>query len=464
MAARFDHLVVAVEDLDEAMARWADAGIGAVRGGRHPAGTENALVRGPGAAYVELIAAGDDESDPWLDRIRAARGPVSWAIAVDDIEAARATLVAAGFDPEPAVPGSRRTAGGELVEWRSCDVGTGPYDGSLPFLIEWTTPMAPGPAHGPVVESLGLAPDDPDRVADLLLALGFVGNPHWPRRVFRDPSGAVAITLTPLGDPEDLGQASWSMSWDDAEEPPTSLGLAVASSESARRTLDGVVTYTRPDRRRFAASALLPAVDAAFARRRGNLADWPDPHPHGGAPLEEEYSRCLDPAKYQLLVARADAWVEAITSAGLGSAEACEPSSVEWRDEHHLVPTRVTLVRGRSGTQPLVVGIARPSGEDQQFVEVGIGEPVELLDRQPDCGCDACDTGSADLLETVDNAFVLALSGGVYVVRDRGRVVKRSLDGWSAQGGFGGGEPGEWLAEAADGRRTEGVVRGDAWL
>jgi hypothetical protein len=35
-----------------------------------------------------------------------------------------------------------------------CDVGPGPYDGSLPFLIQWTTPMLPGPAHGPVVRSL----------------------------------------------------------------------------------------------------------------------------------------------------------------------------------------------------------------------------------------------------------------------------------------------------------------------
>ena len=111
MIARFDHLVVAVEDLDEAAARWTAAGIRAARGGRHPVGTENALVRGPGPAYVELIAAGADESNPWLDRIRAARGPISWAIAVDDLEAARTSLAAAGFEPAPAVPGSRRTPG-----------------------------------------------------------------------------------------------------------------------------------------------------------------------------------------------------------------------------------------------------------------------------------------------------------------------------------------------------------------
>ena len=36
----------------------ARGGLPAVRGGAHPVGTENVLVRGPKPAYVELIAAG----------------------------------------------------------------------------------------------------------------------------------------------------------------------------------------------------------------------------------------------------------------------------------------------------------------------------------------------------------------------------------------------------------------------
>ena len=106
-----------------------------------------------------------------------------------------------------------------------------------------------------------------------------------------------------------------------------------------------------------------------------------------------------------------------------------------------------------------------PSASSQDaFVQVGLGEPVEVLERQPDCGCDACDTGSSDLLETLDNAFVLALSGGVYVVREGAKVVTRSLDGWGSTGMFARGESEQWLAEAADGRRTDGVVAGEAWL
>jgi hypothetical protein len=461
VAARFDHLVVAVEDLDAAAARWRAAGVPAERGGAHPMGTENVLVRGPEAAYVELIAAGSDERNPWLDRIRAARGTISWAIAVDDIDAAHAALAAAGFDPDPPVPGSRRTPDGDLVEWRVCDLAEGPYDDALPFLIEWTTPMAPGPADGAVVESIGLRPPDPDRVADLLLALGFVGSDPWPRRVFHDPTTTVVVSLAPLGElpqPEQSAGSTWFMSWDGpADAPDTSLGLALPAEQVSRHTLDEVAVSIRPDRRRFPAGVLLPAVDEAFARLRGDLADWPDPHLGGRLPLEEEYSRESDPGKYRLLAVRADAWVETITAAGLGTASVVDPSTVTWLADQHLSASRVTVIRGRAGTQPLVVGLF----DDETFVQIGVGEPVEVLDRQPYCGCDACDDGSARLLSSVDDAFVLVLSGGVYVVRDRGAFVRRSLDGWNGTGVEYGDR---WLADAAAGRRTDGVVAGDPWL
>lgn len=461
MTARFDHLVVAVEDLDEAALRWRAAGLPATRGGAHPVGTENVLVRGPQPAYVELIAAGSEESNPWLDRVRSARGPISWAIAVDDLDAAPTALVEAGFDPGPPVPGSRRTPAGDVVAWRVCDVGAGPYDGSLPFLIEWTTPMAPGPADGPVVEHLSLTRPDPDRLADLLLALGFVPSRHWPRRMFHESGGPMSVTLNPVGEPADLGEGSWSMGWEDGpEQPPTSLSVAVAKGDLAEHVLDGMSVSTRPDRRRFAAAALLPAVDEIFARLRGDLADWPDPHPGGAAPADDEYSRVTDPERYRLLAVRADAWVEAVTAAGLGVAERVDPASVAWAGEQHLSPARTTVVRGVPGTQPLVVGLL----QDETFVQVGVGDPAELLDRQPDCGCDACDTGSVDLLETVDSAFILALSGGVYVVRGRGSsVVRRRLDGWSSTA-VDHGAAEQWLAEAANGLRAKRVVSGDAWL
>ena len=460
MSARFDHLVGSVADLDEAATRWRAAGLAAVRGGAHPVGTENVLVRGPQPAYVELIAAGTDESNAWLDRVRSARGPISWAIAVDDIDVARTALVEAGFEPSPVVDGSRRTPEGGLVEWRLCDVAEGPYDDALPFLIQWTTPMEPGAPDGPILEHVSLTPPDADRLADLMLAVGFVPSRHWPRRVFHEAGSPVGITLNPVGEAEDLGEGSWSMSWEGPDEPPITVTLRVPDGEQALHTLDGVAVTTFPDPRRFAGAGLLPAVDEAFIRLRGDLADWPNPHPGGAAPAEHEYSRVTNPERYRLLAVRADAWIEAVTAAGVGVAEQVAPADVAWQREQHLAPSRVIVVRGAAGTQPIVVGVLA----DETFVQIGVGQPVEVLDRQPDCGCDACDTGSVDLLETVDRAFILALSGGVYVVRGRGSsVVRRRLDGWSSTA-VDHGVAEQWLAEAADGRRTKGVVRGGAWL
>lgn len=464
MPARFDHLVIAVADLDEATTRWTDAGITASRGGAHPVGTENALVRGPGPAYLELIAAGRSGSNPWLDRVRSASGPISWAVAVDDVEAARGRLVEAGFEPRPVTEGSRLTPEGDTVAWRLCDVGSGPYDAGLPFLIEWTTPMPPGPSDGAVVTYVTLTPPDPDRVADLLLALGFAAQSHWPRRVFRDGAG-VGLTLLPVEAPRPGDGASRSMSWEDSQEDPAiSVALGLPVTGMAQHRLDGVAVTAVPDRRRFAAARLLPDVEAAFARLRGDLPDWPHPHPDGAAAHEEEYSRCLDPDRYRLLGVRADAWVETITGTGLGTATAAGPDQVTWAGEQHLRPTRATVLRGRRGTQPVVVARARLEGADDAVVLVGVGEPTQVLDRQPDCGCDACDTGSDDLLSAVDDAFVLALSGGVHVVREGTRVVTRSLDGWGSSGSFERGEQEQWLDDAAAGRRTDGVLKGEPWL
>lgn len=424
MAARFDHLVVAVEDLDEAAARWRVAGLPAERGGAHPVGTENVLVRGPGAAYVELIAAGSDEANPWLDRVRSARGPISWAVAVDDLDEARTSLLAAGFDPGPPVPGSRRTPDGELLEWRVCDVGPGPYDGSLPFLIEWTTPMGAGPADGPVVEWFQLTPPDPDRLADLLLALGFEGRRFWPRRSF-EPSGGVGITVLPLEDAvPDQDAATWTMSWQDPDEPIASLVLAVAGGELTRHTLDGVSVAIRPDRRRFAASTLQPS------------------HGDGSAPE------------------RADAWVQAVVDAGLATAEPLAAGDVVWAEGIAVEVTDATRLHGPAGTQPVTVGRGVHPLDRDGVVVVGVGDPVVVLERQPV----GRDQRPAEQVDRIDDAFVLALSGGVYAVRGRRRSVTRHLDGLQNSGRFADGEAEEWLEQAAAGRRTDGVVAGEAWL
>ncbi|QSR30445.1 hypothetical protein CFI00_07995 [Nocardioides sp. S5] len=419
MGARFDHLVVAVDALDEAAARWRAAGLGAERGGAHPVGTVNVLVRGPQAAYVELIAAGSEESNPWLDRVRPARGPISWAVAVDDVDAAREALHVAGFEPGPVRDGSRTTPAGEVVAWRMCDVGPGPYDGSLPFLIQWTSPMGPGPANGPVLEHVALTPPDPERVADLLLALGLEPSRHWPRRVFADAAD-VRITLQPSGEP--AGRSAWSMSWEQDDEPVATLTLRTASGGLSHLTLDGVAVLTWPDRRCLAASVLQPSAGAASA------------------------------------VDRAQSWVEAVVAAGLGTAREVD---VVWAGDGFAIDVvRSVRLDGPDGTQPVTVVTGTHPLDGHGVAVVGVGDPVEVLERQPTIG----EPSVAEQVSSIDDAFAHALSGGVYAVRDGDRSVVRHFNGRSGSGRFAEGEQERWLDDAAAGRRTDGVVRGEPWV
>ncbi len=420
MAARFDHLVVAVEDLDDAAARWSAAGLPAVRGGAHPVGTVNALVRGPGPAYVELIAAGTEGTNPWLDRVRSARGPISWAIAVDDMEEARTALAAAGFEPGPAVPGSRRTPDGDVLEWRVCDLGARPYDDALPFLIEWSTPMGPGPADGPAVEAITVTPPDPDRLADLVLALGFEPEPLWPRRMFEDLAG-VRLTIAPVGPPAQ--QSSWSMTWEEPDAPQTTLALRTATGEIVAHELDAMSVVAWPDRRRLAASALQPADG------------------DGSAPE------------------RADAWVRAIVGTGLGTTRELE---VTWAgDGPALDIVGATRIDGPPRTQPVTVVRGIHPLDRADVVVIGVGDPVEVLERQPIA---PRPESRVRQVGHVDDAFVHALSGGVYAVRGRHRSVVRHFNGMRSGGRFADGEAQMWLEQAAAGRRTEGLVAGDPWL
>ncbi len=99
--ARFDHIVVAVKDLNKAITTYRNGlGFTVIPGGAHPAGTHNALVHF-GIHYLELLAVREPDNPQarWLKEwlAVASENPPTYAVAVTDLDAAVARLDGSGW-------------------------------------------------------------------------------------------------------------------------------------------------------------------------------------------------------------------------------------------------------------------------------------------------------------------------------------------------------------------------------
>jgi hypothetical protein len=209
--------------------------------------------------------------------------------------------------------------------------------------------------------------------------------------------------------------------------------------------------------------SLLRQVEAAFVMTGATTPGWEDPHPDRHA-LEDEYSRCLDPGKFRILDARVDAWVKVLADRQLaqvttGPADAWldgvrDPAT--WWRVRQLEPT------AEGG---LMLVLASTLVDREPFgLDVGVGGaglPTVLMDSVPDCGCDACDSGSADLLQTLDGWLLSVVRGGVVHARSESAHVSRTLDGWRANGRA---QPEVWLDASSP--TPAGVTRwaGSGWI
>jgi hypothetical protein len=174
-----DHLVLATDDLDRTVTEFAAAtGVQPAEGGRHEGrGTRNYLVAFGPTSYLEII--GPDLERPatqpspfGVDRRQGSR-LVTWAIRPDDIESAAESARQAGADLGPIVPMSRTTPAGEVLSWRLSMVDPAPYDGIVPFLIDWGTSRHPAASGLRSVDLLDFAAThpQPDKVTAVLEAL-----------------------------------------------------------------------------------------------------------------------------------------------------------------------------------------------------------------------------------------------------------------------------------------------------
>ena len=121
--ARFDHIIVACKDLTKAITTYRSGlGFTVVEGGEHPSGTHNALVHF-GVYYVELLAV-KDPSNPenkWLQDwlATANENPPTYAVAVQDLDAAVKHMDANEVPHGPVESGQRKTPDGKTLKWRS---------------------------------------------------------------------------------------------------------------------------------------------------------------------------------------------------------------------------------------------------------------------------------------------------------------------------------------------------------
>ena len=88
--------------------------------------------------------------------------------------------------------------------------------------------------------------------------------------------------------------------------------------------------------------------------------------------------------------------------------------SVDWigdRPAAASIGRHRRLVPLRAGSIPLVFVTTGFAGPVDNGLEIGAGDPAVRVGIHPDCGCDACDFGSDDLLEQIDDSVLDVVSG-----------------------------------------------------
>lgn len=186
---------------------------------------------------------------------------------------------------------------------------------------------------------------------------------------------------------------------------------------------------------------LIARVHTAFSITGKGSSSWPDPHPHRN-PRDEEYSRVSDPSKWRIIGERADAWLVALVETGLASVDTTTP--IPWRRSPGTDLLRSALIVPHAPTAlPLIIARSRIGTVDDAGVTLGVGVPAVCIGWIPDCGCDACDSGSQDVLDELDSLILRVVSGESWRVWFSGAreiVVVGDEGAMQTSGVFGSGE------------------------
>lgn len=141
MKFALDHVVIAVGDLEQAIADYRSLGFTVTPGGRHPGRTShNALIVFEDGAYIELIAwTASDDAERWNVVHRAhGDGFMDFALIPEDLPRATTEAKARGLPLDGPIDGGRVRPDGVEVKWQTARQAT--FD--LPFFCGDVTPRS----------------------------------------------------------------------------------------------------------------------------------------------------------------------------------------------------------------------------------------------------------------------------------------------------------------------------------
>ena len=131
-----DHIVIVVADLRTAIENYTGLGFTVTPGGKHPIGSENALIPFADGSYIELIAFTVSNSGLWWqEHLRKGGGIVDFCARCDDLREQRELFEKAGIAMDEPSPLSRQRPDGYVLNWVLATPQP-PWTGIVPFLIE----------------------------------------------------------------------------------------------------------------------------------------------------------------------------------------------------------------------------------------------------------------------------------------------------------------------------------------
>jgi hypothetical protein len=208
---------------------------------------------------------------------------------------------------------------------------------------------------------------------------------------------------------------------------PARVAARPTSAATGRGIVDPITPLARDDRAVMSEPELRALVDAAFEVTGRGFAAWPDPRPDR-SPLDEEYSRVSDPAKWRIIGARAEAWLVTLSDVGLAVVE--RDVAVHWREAPGTSMSRTDRVVPRAtGAVPLIVARSQIEDIHDAGVTLGVGDPAVCTAWFPHCGCDACDSGSHADLDQLDAQILAVVSGRFRRLAAGDRVITLLGDG-----------------------------------